>query len=468
MANYSSSFWSSVDNFRFEINVPLKRELIKNPPTIIYYLACERLWLKLDSKPNIYILSGEDFEIADRFQHSKLKCEKDERFIFSEATYHKLFVIAFDRTVLMLSVSRKEIVSEINNFKTDIYTMCFSEAYQTLLVGCFETYFSSYELSEFCDLTEKGRFEGHRSCITALSTMQSTPIVISIQDDCTVKLWDIRDMTCFQTLIAPLNIVYTDILTTNKGVCFVGSKLFSYNYEQTPEITDNPRVLDVRMVNNRLMVVSTLLVSFFNIDTGRAHRVIKAVFQEEEILACEYLQNQNLIILISAKGLMKAVDAENGSIVTEMQVPDGRPIKLKYEDDVKILFYCSEDAICLYQHSPKQSTFELKRSISHHDDYIRVAECSCLHDLIAFTYGGNVLYFYTHERSKPIGSLLLNSPAYSIQFLKRFKLLCALTEHSILVISYTPTSNSLAFTIRYQLEYLWPKDVVSGQLWQNE
>lgn len=137
MANYSSSFWSSTDNFRFEINVPLKRELIKSPPTVLYYLSCEQLWLKLDAKPNIYILSGGDFEIKDKFQHSKLKSEKEQTFMFSEATYHKLLIIGFDRTVLMLSVGHKEVVSEINGFKTDIYTMCFSEAYQTLLIGCF-------------------------------------------------------------------------------------------------------------------------------------------------------------------------------------------------------------------------------------------------------------------------------------------------------------------------------------------
>lgn len=54
--------------------MPLKRELIKTPPKLIYYLACERRWIKLDSKPNIYILSESDFEIVDKFQHSKLKC----------------------------------------------------------------------------------------------------------------------------------------------------------------------------------------------------------------------------------------------------------------------------------------------------------------------------------------------------------------------------------------------------------
>jgi WD40 repeat protein len=49
----------------------------------------------------------------------------------------------------------------------------------------------SYELSEFCDLTEKGRLNGHKSLITAMNVLQGTPIVLTIQDEGTIKLWDI-------------------------------------------------------------------------------------------------------------------------------------------------------------------------------------------------------------------------------------------------------------------------------------
>lgn len=110
----------------------------------------------------------------------------------------------------------------------------------------------------------------------------------------------------------------------------MGSKLFVYEYEQTPELVERPRVLELKMVNNRMMVVSTQLIAFFNVDTGRAHRVIKAVFQEEEIVACDYLPNQNLVLLVNPKGVFKAIDADNGSVVTEMQMAEGRPLKLKY------------------------------------------------------------------------------------------------------------------------------------------
>lgn len=44
---------------------------------------------------------------------------------------------------------------------------------------------------------------------------------------------------------------------------------------------------------------------------------------------------------MNGRGLLKAVDADNGSVVTQMQMAEGRPVRVKYEDDVKMLFYCS-------------------------------------------------------------------------------------------------------------------------------
>ena len=42
------------------------------------------------------------------------------------------------------------------------------------------------------------------------------------------------------------------------------------------------------------------------------------------------------------KGVLRAIDAENGSLVHEMFLGEGRPIRLRYEDHVKILFYSSD------------------------------------------------------------------------------------------------------------------------------
>jgi hypothetical protein len=63
------------------------------------------------------------------------------------------------------------------------------------------------------------------------------------------------------------------------------------------------------MVNRKLMAATNEAVYFFNVDTGRATRIIKAIYQDEDIVACEYLPNQNMLLLVNHRGLMKAIDA---------------------------------------------------------------------------------------------------------------------------------------------------------------
>lgn len=78
-------------------------------------------------------------------------------------------------------------------------------------------------------------------------------------------------------------------------------------------------------------------------------------------MACEYLSIQNLLLLVNPKGQLKAIDAENGGLAAELQLPEGRPIRLRYEDHVKMMFYACDESISMFQYDPKRMTFELKR-----------------------------------------------------------------------------------------------------------
>lgn len=91
--------------------------------------------------------------------------------------------------------------------------MVFSETYQALFVSNFEIYFKGYELTEYCDLTEKGRLEGHKHQIILLGIVEEKPIVYSLEENWTIKLWDIRDFTCYQTFSVLKNVRYLSILT---------------------------------------------------------------------------------------------------------------------------------------------------------------------------------------------------------------------------------------------------------------
>lgn len=61
MGNYSLSFWSKDDNYRFEVNVPLPTENLFNPFALIGYMESMREWYVIDNRPVVFLLSPKNF-----------------------------------------------------------------------------------------------------------------------------------------------------------------------------------------------------------------------------------------------------------------------------------------------------------------------------------------------------------------------------------------------------------------------
>lgn len=99
----------------------------------------------------------------------------------------------------------------------------------------FEIYFKAFELTEYCDLTEKGRLEGHKHQIILLGVVEKKPIVYSLEETWLMKLWDVRDLSCYQTFSVLKNVRYVQMFTVNEGVCLVGSKMYLYKWNVEKE-----------------------------------------------------------------------------------------------------------------------------------------------------------------------------------------------------------------------------------------
>ena len=106
--------------------------------------------------------------------------------------------------------------------------MAYSEAYQALFVSTYHKYFNSFELSGFQDLLERGTFEGHKSQINLVGVIEDKPIVFSVQENSILKMFDIRDQSCFQSFSVLKNILYKQILYLQDAICLVGSKMHVY------------------------------------------------------------------------------------------------------------------------------------------------------------------------------------------------------------------------------------------------
>lgn len=151
--------WSKEDNFRYEVNVPLPLNRLNKPYVILGYMESCGIWWGIDDRPTVYILSGYNFEPEYEFTHFKMVKEKEtEKFQTVELRYRKLLCLAFERNVFLLSLEKRELITQLRSFKSSITSIAFSETYQALFVSTFDNSFASYELSQHMDLTEKGVF----------------------------------------------------------------------------------------------------------------------------------------------------------------------------------------------------------------------------------------------------------------------------------------------------------------------
>lgn len=101
------------------------------------------------------------------------------------------------------------------------------------------------------------------------------------------------------------------------------------------------------------------------------------------------------------------------------------------------------------------SDFSLKRRIYNNNEMVRHCYISAPHDFIAVQYDGPHLFFYSYERAKPIGFLLLDD-LVQIELMPDKNTLLLLCKDKLLVMTFKKFLNSISFFLK-RLIALWDK-----------
>jgi hypothetical protein len=118
-----------------------------------------RSWIVVDSRPVVHVLDHRTLETEYSVSHHRIrKRKKDEKMFLIELHYAQLLAIGFERNVFLLSLAKKEVISEIRGLKSSITSLVFSEFCQALFVSTYEMHFKGYEMVEWRELKEKGIF----------------------------------------------------------------------------------------------------------------------------------------------------------------------------------------------------------------------------------------------------------------------------------------------------------------------
>lgn len=109
-----------------------------------------------------------------------------------------------------------------------LHTLRYSEEYQILLSAGFEKRISLFEINTvFLDTSLKGELLGHESAITCFTLIKKSPMVVSADDKGKVKVWNIRNYKCMQTIDFTDKVVITKLLdlSTENKIAALGSRI---------------------------------------------------------------------------------------------------------------------------------------------------------------------------------------------------------------------------------------------------
>jgi WD40 repeat protein len=82
-----------------------------------------------------------------------------------------------------------------------LHSLHFSTAYQVLVAAGYENTLSVFQINPFYfDVTLKGKLIGHEALVITFIPIDKTPMIISCDDKQKIKIWDIRNYKCIQTI----------------------------------------------------------------------------------------------------------------------------------------------------------------------------------------------------------------------------------------------------------------------------
>lgn len=58
------------------------------------------------------------------------------------------------------------------------------------------------------DVNYVGKLKGHVAQVTSILSLKNTPLMISSDEAGVVKTWDMRDLSCYQTMVTESKSIY--------------------------------------------------------------------------------------------------------------------------------------------------------------------------------------------------------------------------------------------------------------------
>lgn len=442
LKDHSLAFWDAGDNFEFEKSFSVA-SMTNEYQTKIWYIEFLNLWVTTDKTNQLYT-----WDISQELLLNTYKCDKIRSSIIDVIPIEVLKLIgvsSMDKMITVWDFSRKVVVINIALSNAGVHSMVYSSTFQTLITAGFENMITLWNIHPVhFDYSKVGRLLGHPSMVTAVTVIEKTPMAISADDIGNIKVWDIRNLNCLQTLEMGGRTIITKLVDMYEvaKICYVGSRVNILDFDDAYDIKNKikseelqwPIRVEFNSSMNEFIVCTKKEVRFLDADTGRLKKVYSGLLSnnEDDITHFRMFQRNKKFILGDQRGNLGIYLYATGELLQPMNSHSNEVSSVKIDYLNRLIISSGWDSSVQIQQEIKDK-FKVKRKVTncHFKKEISIMEVSVYHNLfITAANRSNTLYLFDYEYIRLIGSIEIEEGAEpsTIQFINGYSIVVISTN----------------------------------------
>lgn len=130
-----------------------------------------------------------------------------------------------------------------------------------------------------------------------LGVLEGRPVVFSIDERSVIKLWDIRDFSCYQTFDVLRNVDFRYVMALPDSICLVGSKHVCYRWQRFSEYQEREKVVLITQLQKDILMVSSKEIRLYSHSNGVLIKVVKGVFGNNHIIRAHLVEVKKKLLL---------------------------------------------------------------------------------------------------------------------------------------------------------------------------
>ncbi|CAG9335338.1 unnamed protein product [Blepharisma stoltei] len=377
MQDFSLTFWDYRDDFSYE------KILKTNPPVEelqnrIWFVD-RGIWFTTDKTNALYEW---DIETENPTLWPNRHAGKITGLIEFNGV---LATSALDRNVVLWEMKNKASLCVITLPDVSAHTLAYSFDFQYLVTAAYETTPLVWNLETMQDISIFGKLEGHVHTVSAMAVINGTPLAVTADDTGFIKVWDLRNLKCLQTLNQERMEISKIIPAAGEQFfCAVGCRVYWFEYESFIQTNANginnkeiePTALIYSRQDKELLLSTKSDLRVFDIYTGKQSRIIADVTDAASEVCQMTLTHLGMRVIISnQKGETREIQHANGVTMNAVTMHKEEIICLNYSLRYDMLFTAGWDN--LVKIWADGSYYEPLKVLSDvHEDSLARAACS--------------------------------------------------------------------------------------------